>query len=115
MLNLYQKKRTPIAKEIYKEIGGSSPILKLTQDQATNLESSLNSSQKAFNYKVFITMRCWHPRASETVKLVKDFDPSEIVLLPLYPQYSAATSGSSILEWKEITKKNNLNIETSTI
>jgi len=109
------KRRTPIAKDIYKEIGGSSPILKLTQDQATSLENSLNSSQKTFNYKVFITMRCWHPRASETVKLVKDFDPSEIVLLPLYPQYSAATSGSSILEWKEIAKKNNLNTETSTI
>ena len=60
-------------------------------------------------------MRCWHPRASETVKMVKDFNPSEIILLPLYPQYSAATSGSSILEWKEIAKKNNLNIKTSTI
>ena len=60
-------------------------------------------------------MRCWHPRASDTIKLVKDFNPSEIILLPLYPQYSAATSGSSILEWKEIAKKNNLNINTSTI
>jgi ferrochelatase len=60
-------------------------------------------------------MRCWHPRASKTVKMVKEFNPSEIVLLPLYPQYSAATSGSSILEWKEIAKKNNLNIKTSII
>ena len=60
-------------------------------------------------------MRCWHPRASETVNVVKDFNPSEIVLLPLYPQYSAATSGSSILEWKEIAKKNYLNINTSII
>ena len=40
---------------------------------------------------------------------------SKEILLPLYPQYSAATSGSSILEWKEIAKKNDLNIETSTI
>ena len=112
---LISKKRAPIAKDIYKEIGGSSPILKLTQDQAESLEKSLNSNEKAFNYKVFITMRCWHPRASETIKLVKDFNPSEIILLPLYPQYSAATSGSSILEWKEIAKKNNLNLETNTI
>ena len=112
---LISKKRAPIAKNIYKEIGGSSPILKLTQDQADSLEKSLNNNPKGFNYKVFITMRCWHPRASETVKMVKDFNPSEIVLLPLYPQYSEATSGSSILEWKEIAKKNNLNINTSTI
>ena len=115
LAKLISKKRAPIAKDIYKEIGGSSPILKLTQDQADSLEKSLNNNQKGFNYKVFITMRCWHPRASETVKMVKDFNPSEIVLLPLYPQYSAATSGSSILEWKEIAKKNNLNINTSTI
>ena len=109
------KKRAPIAKNIYKEIGGSSPILKLTQDQADILESFLNNNQKGVNYKVFIAMRCWHPRASETVKIVKNFNPSEIVLLPLYPQYSAATSGSSILEWNEIAKKNNLNTNTRTI
>ncbi len=115
LAKLISKKRTPIAKNIYKEIGGSSPILKLTQKQADCLEQSLNKDQKVLLYKVFITMRCWHPRASETVKLVKDFNPSEIVLLPLYPQYSAATSGSSILEWKEIAKKNNLNVNTSTI
>ena len=42
---LISKKRTPIAKDIYKEIGGSSPILKLTQDQANHLEKSLNSSE----------------------------------------------------------------------
>ena len=115
LAKLISKKRAPIAKDIYKEIGGSSPILKLTQDQADSLEKSLNNNQKGFNYKVFITMRCWHPRASETVKMVKDFNPSEIVLLPLYPQYSQATSGSSILEWKEIARENNLNINTRTI
>jgi len=115
LAKLISKKRAPIAKDIYKEIGGSSPILKLTQEQAYSLEKSLNNNQKEFNYKVFITMRCWHPRASDTVKTVKDFNPSEIILLPLYPQYSATTSGSSISEWKEMAKKNNLNINTSTI
>ena len=109
------KKRTPIAKAIYEEMGGSSPILKLTQDQARTLEVYLNKNKLGFNYKVFITMRCWHPRAHETVNLVKEFNPSEIVLLPLYPQYSAATSGSSILEWEEVAKKNNLETKTSTI
>ena len=79
---LISKKRAPIAKDIYKEIGGSSPILKLTQDQANYLEKSLNNTEKPFKYKVFISMRCWHPRASETINLVKDFDPSEVILLP---------------------------------
>ena len=87
-------------------MGGSSPILKLTKEQAISLEQSLNHNEKGFNYKVFIAMRCWHPRASETVELVKNFNPKEIILLPLYPQYSAATSGSSISEWKQVAKKN---------
>ena len=106
LAKLISKRRAPTAKAIYKEMGGSSPIVKLTKDQAHSLEQSLNTNEKGFNYRVFVAMRCWHPRASETVKLVKDFNPSEIILLPLYPQFSAATSGSSILEWKEIARKN---------
>jgi ferrochelatase len=115
LAKIISKKRTPVAKDIYREIGGFSPILKITQDQANSLEKSLNTKQKNSNYRVFITMRCWHPRASETVKLVKDFNPSEIILLPLYPQYSAATSGSSLSEWEEIADKNDLKINTKTI
>ena len=50
-------------------------------------------------------MRCWHPRAENVVKEVIDYGPDEIILMPLYPQYSAATSGSSINEWQNICKK----------
>jgi ferrochelatase len=60
-------------------------------------------------------MRCWHPRAEEVIKKVEDFNPDEVILMPLYPQYSAATSGSSIKEWKDICKKNNFKTKTSTI
>jgi ferrochelatase len=60
-------------------------------------------------------MRCWHPRAEEVLENVKIFNPDEIILMPLYPQYSAATSGSSIKEWKDICKKKNIKIKTSTI
>ena len=60
-------------------------------------------------------MRCWHPRAEKVLNDVKFYDPREIILLPLYPQYSAATSGSSIKEWHDTCKKNNYNVQTSTI
>ena len=115
LAKLISKKRAPIARKIYQEIGGSSPILKLTIDQANSLENSLNAKQNNTEYKTFVVMRCWHPRASQTIQEVKKFDPNETILLPLYPQYSAATSGSSLLEWKEIASKNNLNIITKTI
>ena len=106
------KKRAPIAKNIYREIGNKSPILELTQAQAKSLENSL---LKNGNYKCFVVMRCWHPRAVDIIKEVKEYNPEEIVLLPLYPQYSASTSGSSIKEWNDLCKKENFNIKTKTI
>jgi ferrochelatase len=106
------KKRAPIAKNIYKEIGNKSPILELTQDQAKSLENNLS---KKGDYKCFIVMRCWHPRASNVIKKVREYNPEEIILLPLYPQYSASTSGSSINEWRDLCKKENYTVKTKTI
>ncbi len=106
------KKRAPIAKNIYKEIGNKSPILELTQDQAKSLENNLS---KKGDYKCFVIMRCWHPRAPDVIKKVREYNPEEIILLPLYPQYSASTSGSSINEWDDLCKKKNYHVKTKTI
>jgi|TARA_Y100000310_G_scaffold284281_1_gene306966 ferrochelatase len=106
------KRRAPIAKNIYKEIGNKSPILKLTQNQAKSLENSL---LKKGDYKCFVIMRCWHPRAENVIKEVKEYNPEEIILLPLYPQYSASTSGSSIKEWNDLCKRENYKMKTKTI
>ncbi len=115
LAKLIANRRAPTAKKIYEELGGSSPILKLTMDQSNALENSLNKRDLNNNYKCFIVMRCWHPRAERVIRDVMDFDPEEIILLPLYPQFSAATSGSSIKEWNDICKKNKYVINTSTI
>ena len=115
LAKLIANRRAPTAKKIYSEIGGSSPILKLTQEQATALELKLNKDDSASEYKCFIVMRCWHPRAENVVKDVITYNPDEIILMPLYPQYSAATSGSSIKEWNDVCLKNNYNVKTSTI
>ncbi len=115
LAKIISKRRAPVAKKIYKEMGGSSPILKLTMEQSIELEKSLNSMQNKIDYKTFIAMRCWHPRADQTIKNVKNFNPEEVILVPLYPQFSYSTSGSSISEWKEVCKKNNFNTLTSTI
>ncbi len=115
LAKLISKRRTPVAKKIYEEIGGSSPILELTKKQALELEKSLNFNQKEINYKTFIIMRCWKPRASEVIKDIINFEPNEVILLPLYPQFSYSTSGSSISEWKDVCSKKNYKIKTSTI
>ena len=115
LAKIISNRRAPVAKKIYKELGGSSPILELTKDQSNSLEKSLNENEKKDEYKCFIVMRCWHPRAEEVIKNVQSYGPGEIILMPLYPQYSAATSGSSIKEWRDVCKKNNYKIKTSTI
>ena len=106
------KRRAPIAKNIYKEIGNKSPILELTHNQAKSLENNLSAKG---DFRCFVVMRCWHPRASDVIKKVKEYNPEEIILLPLYPQYSASTSGSSINEWNNLCKKENYQVKTKTI
>ena len=115
LAKLIANRRAPIAKKIYSELGGSSPILELTEKQALALELKLNNDDNLSDYKCFIVMRCWHPRAENVVKKVINYNPDEIILMPLYPQFSAATSGSSIKEWQDICVKNSYKVKTSTI
>ena len=115
LAKLISNRRAPVAKKIYAELGGSSPILRLTKEQSSALETKLNRTQKGDEYRCFIVMRCWNPRAKDVIKDVRLYDPDEAILMPLYPQYSAATSGSSIKEWKDVCKKNDYHVKTSTI
>lgn len=93
---LISKRRAPIAKEIYAKIGGKSPLLELTDKQARALEDRLAGLGTV---KVFVAMRYWHPFVIEAAERVRDFGADEIVLLPLYPQFSTTTTGSSLKEW----------------
>ena len=115
LAKLISNRRAPVAKKIYEELGGASPILELTKEQSGALEKKINQDQEIDEYKCFIVMRCWHPRAEQVIKEVQFFNPEEVILMPLYPQYSAATSGSSIKEWKDVCKKNQYKVKTSTI
>nr|WP_127463837.1 ferrochelatase [Wolbachia endosymbiont of Bemisia tabaci] len=105
------KRRESTAQEIYEYIGGKSPILENTKAQADALELKLNQNRNHV-YKIFICMRYWHPFADEVVKNVKQFEPDEIILLPLYPQYSTTTTLSSIENWQKNAK---LECNTKTI
>ncbi|APR98497.1 ferrochelatase [Wolbachia endosymbiont of Folsomia candida] len=130
-------RRENTAREIYKQIGGKSPILENTEMQAEALEKMLNrpcdKSGSTFGSreknwipasragmtsgltKVFVCMRYWHPFADEVVKSVKEFDPDEVILLPLYPQYSTTTTLSSTENWNKNSKKHGLKCNTKII
>jgi ferrochelatase len=99
--------RAKKTRKIYAQLGGGSPLLANTRAQAEALEAELGSE-----IKTFVAMRYWHPRSEETVKVVKAFAPDRIVLLPLYPQFSAATSGSSLNEWHAVARRAGLSVQT---
>jgi ferrochelatase len=81
----------------YAEIGGCSPILEFTQRQARALEAELRQD---FDARVVVAMRYWHPFTAEAIRELQAHAPEEVVLLPLYPQYSRTTTGSSLNEWQ---------------
>ena len=81
----------------YAEIGGRSPILEFTRRQARALEAEL---RRDFDARVVVAMRYWHPFTPEAIRELEAHQPEEVVLLPLYPQYSRTTTGSSLNEWK---------------
>lgn len=91
-------RRAPVAREIYRKLGGRSPILEQTEVQAYALEDVLRT--KGHDARVFIAMRCWKPFSGETARAVAAFDPDQTILLPLYPQYSTTTTESSLKDWR---------------
>ena len=77
----------------YKKIGGYSPLRQITEAQAEALRSQLQLNGHAVN--VYIGMRYWHPFSEEAIAQIKKDKIEELVILPLYPQFSISTTGSS--------------------
>ncbi|MBF2077838.1 MAG: ferrochelatase [Synechococcales cyanobacterium T60_A2020_003] len=98
------------SQENYKEIGGGSPLRRITEEQAQELQATLRN--KGYDASVYIGMRYWYPFTEEAIARIKRDHIEELVILPLYPQYSISTSGSSfrLLEklWNEDATLHNI-------
>ncbi|MEB3294677.1 MAG: ferrochelatase [Synechococcales bacterium] len=81
------------SQENYKKIGGGSPLRRITEAQAIALETNLQ--QQGVDATIYIGMRYWHPFTEEAIARIKRDRPEKLVILPLYPQFSISTSGSS--------------------
>jgi len=88
------KKRAPKSREAYRLIGGGSPLARITREQARALAESLGGGTV-----VLPAMRYWHPYAHETVEALGRAGVRRVVLLPLYPHFSRATTGSSLKDF----------------
>ena len=92
--------RASSAIENYNKMGGGSPLVPETEKQARALEVEL--SEVGLEAKCFLAMRYWKPFTLDAVKAVNAYNPEKTVLLPLYPQFSTTTTGSSLSEWKRV-------------
>ena len=100
---LISSRRTQKSQENYKQIGGGSPLRRITEAQGEALREQLSAlGQEA---SIYVGMRYWHPYTSEAIARIIQDKIERLVILPLYPQFSISTSGSSfrLLEqlWKE--------------
>jgi ferrochelatase len=101
LAKLISTTRSKKVREHYAEIGGGSPIRRLTERQAKALETALRPHISA---RTIVAMRYWHPSTEEAIEALESGPYDELVLLPLYPHYSFATTGSSLKEWNRLYK-----------
>ncbi len=103
LARLISTRRAPRVIGLYEKIGGRSPILEQTEIQAGALRKALSAGGDEF--EVVIAMRYWHPSTEEAVRRLVDLGVEEVILLPLYPHFSRATTGSSFREWDRVTRR----------
>ncbi|MBE9055512.1 ferrochelatase [Sphaerospermopsis sp. LEGE 08334] len=99
-------RREKTSQENYKQIGGGSPLRRITEEQGEALKTQLDAMGKETN--IYVGMRYWHPYTEEAIAQLAQDNIEKLVILPLYPQFSISTSGSSfrLLEklWQENPK-----------
>lgn len=101
LAKLISSRRHPRVQKQYAQIGGKSPLKDHTLKQAALLEAQLNEKLPA---KVYAAMRYWHPSTDEALDAIQRDGIDEVILLPLYPQFSKATTESSVKEWDKRVK-----------
>jgi ferrochelatase len=99
LAGLFSKLRKRSAQDNYRRMGGASPLLPETRAQAEALKLVLSRQNPGATVGVFVAMRYWSPFTAEAARQVATFEPDDVVLTPLYPQYSTTTTGSSMTEW----------------
>lgn len=100
---LIARRRAPKSRSIYARIGGSSPLKRITSEQAAALQAALERDNE--NYLVRVAMRYWPPTAADAVTELVALGVKTIIALPLYPHYSRATSGSSLTDLRHTCLK----------
>lgn len=103
LANIIATLRSPKSSEGYAAIGGGSPLRRITDEQADALAQALRS--RGLDTEVYVAMRYWHPYTEEALQHVVRDGITHLVILPLYPQFSISTSGSSLRLLEQLFKR----------
>ncbi|RME02834.1 MAG: ferrochelatase [Deltaproteobacteria bacterium] len=90
------------SQKLYAQIGGGSPLRRLTEAQGDALAQALRS--RGIEAEVAIAMRCWHPNLDEVVPKILATSPTTLVVLPLFPQDSFTTTRSVVERVEELLR-----------
>lgn len=93
--------RNKSAQANYALMGGRSPIVPETEKQAVALQAAMDARHGSGRFKTFIAMRYWRPMANQTAKAVRAWGADDVILLPLYPQFSSTTTASADEAWRK--------------
>ncbi|MFN6963007.1 MAG: ferrochelatase [Pyrinomonadaceae bacterium] len=113
LAKLISTRRAPGVSEQYKQMGGRSPIRELTEQQAALLERELE--RRGIDARVYVAMRYWRPSTDDALDAIERDGIRRVVLLPLYPQYSKATTLSSLKEWEKCVAERGISLETELV
>ena len=94
------------SRSLYRQIGRGSPLRRITEAQAAALSGLL--AARGCRAGVYVGMRCWKPTIDEAVARIAADRPSQLVLLPLFPQFSVTTTGSCFNYFRALARRTGL-------
>lgn len=101
---LISTQRQKLSRGYYEQIGGGSPLRRITDAQARALEQALAS--RDIIARAYVGMRYWHPLLEDAIDEIRRDRVTHLVVLPLYPQFSISTTGSSLNRMNELIGAN---------
>ena len=110
---LISAQRQKKSRSYYEQIGGGSPLRQITEEQARALEQSL--AARNINARAYIGMRYWNPFIEEALDQIRRDEIDHLVILPLYPQFSVSTTGSSLNRLRAISEETGLRLPPTSV
>jgi len=101
---LISTQRHKLSRGYYEQIGGGSPLRRITDEQARSLEQALED--RGISARVYVGMRYWHPFLEDALEEIRRDEIKHLVVLPLYPQFSISTTGSSLNRMNALASAN---------